>query len=70
MSQARINTLEDWREKLVIAKGQYNQTKNIVEKTHRANTCILIIQRNMSAYQSSFRHFFIQLNVGKIKIIY
>ena len=28
MSQARINTPEDWREKLVIAKEQYNQMKN------------------------------------------
>lgn len=30
MSQARINTPEDWREKLVIAKEQYNQMKNLV----------------------------------------
>ena len=29
MSQARINTPEDWREKLVIAKEQYNQMKNL-----------------------------------------
>ena len=28
MSQAKINTPEDWRKKLVIAKEQYNQMKN------------------------------------------
>lgn len=49
MSQARINTPEDWKEKLVIAKEQYNQMKNLVycrEKTRGKHMHINYSQRS------------------------